>query len=259
MDWYEVQRRISEFASVCSYDRAGHGWSEFGTEPRTINQLAEELSVLLEAADSNPPYVMVGASFGGSLVQLYENRHPDKVAGIILVDSRPKDYTASLRKIVPDAVDAMAEERAFVSSLFDMGLVSIILKLQGPFTFSEQPQHLAQMYAHVGRMTKHTAAHAKELSVDPISDNQMQSIGPIGDKPLTVIVHGEKTMFKDQLGMSDEEAMYMESIWTIQQEQQLELSSQSELLVAETSGHLVHQDQPDVIVEAVRRHLFDLM
>ena len=259
LDWHEVQRRVSQFTAVCSYDRAGHGWSEFGDEPRTIDRLVEELGVLLDAADLPPPYLMVGASFGGSIVQLYEHRHPEKVAGIVLVDARPKGYTAALREIVPEAVDAMTEERAFVSGLFDLGLVSIILKLQGPFTFSEQPEHLARVYAHAGRLTKHTAAHARELSVDPISDDQMQLIGSIGNKPLTVIVHGEKTMFRDQLGLTDEEAMRMEAIWIEQQKQLLKLSSRSELLVAETSGHLVHQDQPDLIVDAIRRHTLGLL
>jgi len=252
MDWYVVQKNISQFSKVCSYDRAGHGWSDFGDEPRTINHIVDELHTLLAAAEIDHPYVMVGASFGGSIVQLYELAYPAEVSGLVLVDARPKGFSEELRKVSPNEVSALTEGRAFVSGLYDIGLVTAIIGLQGPFEFKEQPPHLHEVYAHLGRLTKHTAAHAKELAVDPISDQQMQSIGSLIDKPLVVIVHGQKTMFKDQLGLSDKEAEQMEQTWLDLQNQLLELSTNSTHLVAKESGHLVHQDQPDIIVEAVR-------
>ena len=119
MDWYEVQKDISKFSKVCSYDRAGHGWSEFGEEPRTINRLVVELHTLLAAAELSAPYIMVGASFGGSIVQLYEQAFPAEVSSLVLVDARPKGYVEALRKISPTAVSGLTEERRFVSGLYD--------------------------------------------------------------------------------------------------------------------------------------------
>lgn len=251
-DWHEVQSAISKFAKVCSYDRAGHGWSEFGNEPRTINRIVDELHTLLETAELEPPYVMVGASLGGSIVQMYERAYPDEVASLVLVDARPKSYIEKLRKISPKIISAVTDERAFVSGLYDFGLLAFVLKLQGPFKFNESPQQLRAAYEHLGRLTKHTAAHAKEMAVDPESDEQMQSIGSVGDKPLVAIVHGQKTMFRDQLGLSDEQAEQMEQTWLDLQNQTLKLSTNSKLLVAEQSGHLVHQDQPEIIIEAIK-------
>lgn len=135
MDWYEVQKGISSFARVCSYDRAGHGWSEFGSEPRTINQIVEELHVLLSAAGLPGPFVMVGASFGGSIVQLYEKAHPENVSALVLVDARPKGYTTALRKIAGEAVENVSQERGIASDLFNMGFMAAIVYLQSPFEF----------------------------------------------------------------------------------------------------------------------------
>lgn len=80
----------------------------------------------------------------------------------------------------------------------------------------------------------------------------MQSVGAIGDKPLVVIVHGEKVMFRNQLGLSADDAERMEQVWLQLQKQTLTLSSESTLVTAKNSGHLVHQDEPELIIEAVK-------
>lgn len=48
--WSLVQPEVAKFARVCSYDRAGYGWSESSQSPRTSQQMVEELSALLDEA-----------------------------------------------------------------------------------------------------------------------------------------------------------------------------------------------------------------
>src|ERR687893_3124206 len=91
MDWQRVQPGVAKFARVCSYDRAGTGWSDQGTQPRTSQQIVEELHTLLGNAEVQGPYVLVGHSLGGVNVQLYANQYPDEVAGMVLVDSALAD------------------------------------------------------------------------------------------------------------------------------------------------------------------------
>src|SRR5262245_968009 len=67
VEWALVQPGVASFARVCSYDRAGDGWSELGPHPRTKRQMVFELRTLLEKAGVKPPYVLVGQSFGGPL------------------------------------------------------------------------------------------------------------------------------------------------------------------------------------------------
>src|SRR5947207_14835158 len=87
IDWYLVQTQVAQFAKVCSYDRAGHAWSELGPRPRTKKQAVYDLHRLLLKADVPPPYVLVGHSLGGVLVRVYANQYPDEVAGLVLVDT----------------------------------------------------------------------------------------------------------------------------------------------------------------------------
>ena len=85
--WVRVQREVSGTTRVCSYDRAGMGWSEMGPEPRDARQISSELHTLLGKAGIEGPYVLVGHSFGGMYMQTYAARYPDEVAGVALVDS----------------------------------------------------------------------------------------------------------------------------------------------------------------------------
>src|ERR671916_1658817 len=85
--WVRVQREVSDTTRVCAYDRAGMGWSEMGPEPRDAKQISGELHALLNGADIEGPYVLVGHSFGGLYMQTYAARYPDEVAGVVLVDS----------------------------------------------------------------------------------------------------------------------------------------------------------------------------
>jgi pimeloyl-ACP methyl ester carboxylesterase len=86
LGWSLVQPRIAEFARVCSYDRAGLGWSEESSAPRTVAQMVSELATLLERANVPPPFVLVGHSFGGLLIRAYAHLRPQEVAGLVFLD-----------------------------------------------------------------------------------------------------------------------------------------------------------------------------
>jgi len=58
LGWMKVQPQVAQFTRVCSYDRAGYGWSEPGPMPRTVPRMANELKALLDASGEKGPYVM---------------------------------------------------------------------------------------------------------------------------------------------------------------------------------------------------------
>src|SRR6266498_2515404 len=84
--WADIQRRLAQHTTVVLYDRAGLGWSEEGPWP-TGKRIVEDLHALLHVTRIPPPYVLVGHSAGGLHVRLYAARHPEQVAGLVLVDS----------------------------------------------------------------------------------------------------------------------------------------------------------------------------
>ena len=74
---------------VCDYDRAGEGRSDPTAEPQTDLDVVDDLAALLEAADIEPPYVLVGHSLGGDQTWLYADRHPQGVAGFMFMNAGP--------------------------------------------------------------------------------------------------------------------------------------------------------------------------
>ena len=92
LDWTLTQPEVGKLTRVCSYDRAGFGWSSLRKQPRTGNQIAEDLHALLAAAGVPSPYVLVGHSMGGVYVRMFASKYPDQVIGMVLVDPISEDF-----------------------------------------------------------------------------------------------------------------------------------------------------------------------
>jgi pimeloyl-ACP methyl ester carboxylesterase len=91
IDWSLVQPAIAKTNRVCSYDRAGHGWSDARGSVDTPARVVADLHAALAAAGEKPPFLMVGASYGALYVRLYQLDHPDDVVGLVLVDPATED------------------------------------------------------------------------------------------------------------------------------------------------------------------------
>src|SRR5688572_12286275 len=85
--WGFVQPDVARFTRVCSYDRAGLGYSDPGPSPRTARRIASELAELLGRGGIIGPVVLVGASIAGFDVRVFASDHPDRAAGLVLVDA----------------------------------------------------------------------------------------------------------------------------------------------------------------------------
>ena len=95
--WSLVQPEIAKFTRVCSYDRAGYGWSGAGPTPRTSLQIARELHALLDVGREKGPYLLVGHSLGGYNVRVYNHEYPNDVVGMVLVDASHETKSAECR------------------------------------------------------------------------------------------------------------------------------------------------------------------
>jgi pimeloyl-ACP methyl ester carboxylesterase len=87
--WHGVQPQVAQFSSTLSYDRAGLGKSAPSSAGKSVEHMTTELHALLSAAKVPPPYVLVGHSLGGAIIQLFAFTYPDEIAGLVLVD--PED------------------------------------------------------------------------------------------------------------------------------------------------------------------------
>jgi pimeloyl-ACP methyl ester carboxylesterase len=87
IDWALVQPRVSATTRVCSYDRAGLGWSDDGPADETVEQTVSDLHTLLQRAGERGPVVLVGASIGGLYIRAYQREFPSEVAGLVFTNS----------------------------------------------------------------------------------------------------------------------------------------------------------------------------
>lgn len=93
VSWTLVAPAIASFARICCYDRAGLGWSDAGPMPRTAGRAADELRLLLEHAGERGPFLLVGHSYGGLVMQIFASRYRADTAGLVLVDpAHPEDW-----------------------------------------------------------------------------------------------------------------------------------------------------------------------
>ncbi|MDQ2844546.1 MAG: alpha/beta hydrolase [Acidobacteriota bacterium] len=86
LSWSHVQPLVSKFTRAASYDRGGLGWSERCNAPLGLTALTEQLAELLLNSGIEPPYILVGHSFGGLLIRAFAHEYPEKVAGLLMVD-----------------------------------------------------------------------------------------------------------------------------------------------------------------------------
>jgi len=254
LDWFLVQTEVAKFTQVCSYDRAGFGWSDSGSKPRTSEQIVSELHSLLTKAEIKKPYVLVGASFGGHTARLFSNKFPDEVAGIVLLDAR---HEAIDSKMPPKWKKMEASGKSmyqFMLLASQIGFLKLLGKLMGekatPPIVKKLPPELRPLYLEVGFQPKYFQSNLDELAVIVESDKQLSLVGSLGNIPLTVIRHGIPDLFSS---MPAEQAKRSEQVWQELQTELARLSSNGQLLVAEKSGHAIQIDQPSLVVDTIRQ------
>lgn len=91
--YIRLQERLSQSLRVCSYDRAGLGWSDESHQPRDAKTIAMHLHRLLIKAGIDGPLVLIGHSIAGLYLRVFANYYPDRIVGVVLLDaSHPDQY-----------------------------------------------------------------------------------------------------------------------------------------------------------------------
>ena len=222
--WGFVQPEVARFTRVCSYDRAGMGYSDPGASPRTARRIANELAELLARSGFAGPVVLVGESIAGFDVRMFASDHPEHAAGLVLVDASHEN----------DAHEVPGMAR-FVPLLSTIG----VFRLLG-ISFGQPIESLPPSVRQFARATMFRAsgyqAAADELlhireTVSEVRGSRRRLNIPV------VVVTGARA--------ADEN-------WRRLQQDQASLSERGCLITAQQSGHVVAIDQPEIIVDAIR-------
>jgi pimeloyl-ACP methyl ester carboxylesterase len=85
--WGSVQAALDPITRVCSYDRAGLGWSERGDGPFEPERVPIELQALLANAGEQPPFVIAGAGMGAAFARAFAVSFSPAVRAAVLLDA----------------------------------------------------------------------------------------------------------------------------------------------------------------------------
>lgn len=238
LSWRKVQPEIAKVTRVCSYDRAGIGYSESSSQPRTSKVMAAELHSLLKAAGVAPPYVLVGHSMGGYTVRLYTSLYRNEVVGMVLVDASHPDQENRFPPELKNLEGTWLREAEFLEYATPIGIPRLI------GLCDEDPvQRAAECNWHSAR---EGVAELKSFSE---SAAQTAATGSLGDLPLAVLSHDPE---KPSADLPADLAKPTNDAWEKMQEELARLSTRGTQVIAKNSSHYIQIDRPDVVIDAVR-------
>jgi pimeloyl-ACP methyl ester carboxylesterase len=256
--WALVQPKIARFARVCSYDRAGYGWSDAGPFPRTSREIARELHALLRNGRVRPPYVLVGHSFGGFNIRLFNQMDPKDVAGVVFVDASQEDAEAEMSDAMKAANATSLRQLGRMDSvmgfLIDFGIARAAIERN--LSAQHVPAELIREMAYLELQKKYLDAIFSERNSFDESAEEARAAGDFGDKPLIVLTAGAAD--PETPGVPKQDADQFFDTWVGQLQPRLvDLSTNGTQLVLLNSHHLIPFEQPQAIVDAVKQVIED--
>jgi pimeloyl-ACP methyl ester carboxylesterase len=253
VEGYFLIEELAKLGRVCIYDRAGYGWSDHSPHSRSSAQIVKELDTLLTQAEIDPPYILVGDSFGSYNVRLYAHQFPEKVAGLVLTDALHE--TGMLRM----SVQLKALKLFFISGFFmsvlgsALGIIRLLRVLRVFEVLKPELRHFPQESLNRVKRSfcrpKHWITMNREMLALDKSGHQVSAAKDLGAIPIVSIK--ASSFFKPSFWTT---FIPLKGANELREKMHVELhglSTQYLQIEASKSGHFVWIDQPDVIMHAV--------
>jgi len=238
LTWQIVQPELSKTTRVCSFDRAGSGWSDPQPGLRDADQISQQLHDLLHQAQVNGPIVLMGHSIAGLYIRDYATHYPADIAGIVFVDgSSPSQFHNPL--FTAEMVKGPTWLLYRATSILGIPRLLWICSLSAP-----------GLDAHAGlvdaedRFRGHIGALQTDMDSFPQSADETAQTGPYGALPILIF-----TQDTDKTSAEGEPNIAV--AWRQMQEDLKKLSTRSRRIIAKGSGHYIHIDRADLIEKEV--------
>jgi pimeloyl-ACP methyl ester carboxylesterase len=236
--WVHTQREVSMRARTLSYDRAGYGGSDPDPHDRTLERIVEDLTALLDLLGETSPVVLVGHSWGGPIVRLFADEHPERVAGLVFVD-------ATVAQSMPERNARLAATSFRVMSLLArLGGKRLILRVSLPHGTSPEISEgdvgiMTRDYACVSAMRAGGREAAQIIPALPTL-RRLQAAGT--PEVPTVCLQGgriDRGMAKLRPLLNQTAAELMSAV------------PNGRVVIVEQAGHLIPQECPSAVREAI--------
>lgn len=258
-----MQPEVARFTRVCSYDRAGFGWSDAGPMPRTAGRVASELRVLLDRAAVPPPYVLVGHSFGGLVMRIFATAHRADTAALVLVDpAHPEDWVkpAPKEQVRIDRGARLCRQGAkaarlglarVVSSLVGVGALGVARGLVRAVSRGGLSRDDEGILAPIWKLPPEARQALKRLWTQP------KFFEALGSQIESICVSAAETLDAGRAGYGDLPLVTISSTdpgdYRLRQQEALaRLSTRGRHIVASNSGHWIPLEQPQLVVDVIR-------
>jgi len=249
MIWGKVQPVLSRETRVCSYDRAGFGWSDSRQGIRDSNAISSELHGLLKESGITGPIILMGHSIAGIHMREYEARYPEGVKGIVFLDgSTPLQddrFPTSLRD----------EEKKYYEKMPWYKFLTIIgvARVRGQCSQVDPgfEEYAAWIKADSCNPRQFTAIQA-ELAGIQRSGEETARLGPFGDLPILILSQDPDKQTEE---LPPALSRQVSTIWNGMQEDIKKLSTRSRRIIAKGSTHYIQVDRPELVDREVANFL----
>jgi pimeloyl-ACP methyl ester carboxylesterase len=257
-EWCEVIQILSKTYRVLTFHRQGLGQSELGNGIQNTASTVSDLAEILNHFQIDEPFYLIGHSYGGLCVQHFAKVHPEKVAGVMLVDSTSVELKELEKLDIPvlnQDSDEMWIEKCLDYSTKDNQELSAIIQPSLNEKQRQFPKAIQQKLLDFQVNPLLYKAMASEIKEWTIDAEVIMSLGDFPDLPLIVIGRDKEYTIESESknGIPKWELIEFEEKWTELITNQSKLSSKGELFFAANSGHSVFLDRPDLVIDCAHR------
>jgi pimeloyl-ACP methyl ester carboxylesterase len=240
-EWAKVQPALSQHTKVCSYDRAGFGWSEPRPGAHDANGISSQLHQLIQVAGIQRPLVLVGHSISGIYLRSYAARYPGDLAGLVFIDGATPLQDSRIPKALLKIQQEQRRNMPWQRLLMMLGWY----RLLGDCT--SIPSGFEAYGAWIKAdscVPSQIDAIEQELDAEQASGQETIHAGPFGTLPV-LILSRDPSVLAPNWPASVAKANAV--VWDQMQEEAKALSSDSRRIIAKGSGHYIQDDRPDLV------------
>lgn len=239
---HDAQTRIARFTRVCSYDRTGLGWSDPATKPMGLGDIVTDMENLLDKAGVSGPIILAPESMGGLVALAYAKRNLERVAGAVFIDA---SETQLYFKAVPPTIPQFKRKDMLWQFGWRTGIIRLFIPYGKPdFVDKLSPEIQAQFYAIWSRPIPSFSRDFIDLvEQTPVTDQPQTTAGAWGDRPIIALRHG----------IVDGSVLPVtEPGWPAAQARIAALSSVGKVVIATKNGHMIAEENPELVAATVR-------